>query len=66
MIKFLIQKMYNLFRTKVLGTEQRTIDQETYISQSQRYCGAKATQAVNLYQNERRWKSNLIMVEVIA
>ena len=28
--------------------------------------GANATRMVNMYQNERQWKSNYILVEVIA
>lgn len=58
--------MYNLFRTQILGTKQELIDQERYVHETQRFHGSRATQFVNGYQNDRRWKSNYILVEVIS
>lgn len=50
----------------MLGTEAAQINQELYIADSQRSMGARATRLVNNYQNERQWKSNFILVEVVS
>lgn len=58
--------MYNFIRTNILGTEKDQISQEQFVQDSKRFHGARATQYVNEYQQDRRWKSNFILVEVIA
>ena len=58
--------MLNFLRTTFTNTEKEDIDQEKYVAETQRFYGSRATQFVNSYQNERHWKQNYILVNVIA
>ncbi len=58
--------MLNFLRTTFTNTEKEDIEQEKYVHETQRFYGSKSTQFVNNYQNERAWKQNYILVNVIA
>lgn len=58
--------MMNFLRTALTNVEQEQLDEERYVSSTQRWHGSRATQQVNAYQNDRHWKSNYIVVNVVA
>lgn len=58
--------MLNFLRTTFTSAEQEDIDQERYVEETQRFYGKRATQFVNSYQQERQWKQNYILVNVLA
>lgn len=58
--------MMNFLRTALTNVEQEQLDEERYVASTQRWHGSRATQQVNTYQNDRHWKSNFIVVNVVA
>jgi hypothetical protein len=58
--------MYNLFRTQILGTPQGDIEEEDLIEKHSRMCGGRATYSIQQYQQERLWKSQFILIEIVA
>ena len=58
--------MMNFLRTALTNVEQEQLDEERYVASTQRWHGSRSTQQVNAYQNDRHWKSNYILVNVIS
>jgi hypothetical protein len=58
--------MFNLFKKTFTDVSDADLELEKYIEESQNFQGKRATAANITYVNERQWKSNFILVNVIA
>lgn len=58
--------MFDFLRTTFTSTEQKDIDQEKFVEETMKFHGQKATKFNANYQNERQWKANYILVNVVA
>lgn len=65
--------MFNRFKAaisntvqKEIETVQKGIDKNNFIEETMKHHGQKATKFNATYQNERKWKSNYIIVNVVA
>ncbi len=58
--------MMHFFKKTFTDATDAELELDKYIEESQAYHGRKATAANHTYVNERQWKSNYILVNVIA
>ena len=58
--------MLDWFKTNVGDQSKEDVALEKYVEESKVYHGRRATAHSLTYQNERQWKSNYILVNVVS